>query len=359
MKTKQKPKGPWIHRFAIHFFTIILAVLVFWVLGFLVEDIESIKGPEYGDIEKNYVSRQFLRERDDLNAEIGEIEQNIQNKRDEMRIVRDSSENLQKTINQLIELQKLSAQKSILLPKAEQANLSDSLSHFLENQKQYQKYNTQLAQLTGQQQKLEAEKRKLAGEITEQQKKAEREYNKLSEKHALRLAFLQLSVLIPLMLAGLFFLIKKRTSIYFPLLLGYSIATFLKVSLVIHEYFPSRYFKYILIFVLLVIVIKLLVHFIRASAFPKTQWLLKQYREAYERFLCPACEYPIRTGPRKFLFWSRRTVSKIIPPAEAAEDENYACPACGTKLFEECPECHDIRHSLLPHCQHCNAEKEI
>ena len=151
----------------------------------------------------------------------------------------------------------------------------------------------------------------------------------------IRLACLQLLILIPLLAAGALLIVKKRSSIYFPLFLGYGAATLLKVSLVIHEYFPSKYFKYVLILGLLIAVAKLLIYFIRAIAFPKAQWLTKQYREAYERFLCPICEYPIRTGPRKFLFWTRRTVNKIVLPKDSTKDESYACPACGTVLFEE------------------------
>ena len=45
-------KGPWIHRFSIRLFTLFLAVLVYWVLGFLVQDIESIPGPSYDAIEQ-------------------------------------------------------------------------------------------------------------------------------------------------------------------------------------------------------------------------------------------------------------------------------------------------------------------
>ena len=105
--------------------------------------------------------------------------------------------------------------------------------------------------------------------------------------------------------------------------------------------------------VLLLAVAKLLIYFIRVVAFPKARWLTRQYREAYERFLCPICEYPIRTGPRRFLYWTRRTVNKIGLPADAAKDEAYTCPTCGTTLFDACPACQGIRHSLLPHCRHC------
>ncbi len=89
----------------------------------------------------------------------------------------------------------------------------------------------------------------------------------------------------------------------------------------------------------------------------------KQYRQAYERFLCPVCEYPIRTGPRKYLYWTRRTVHKtaLTGTSSSAPDVDalYTCPACGTCLFEKCVSCESICHSLLPNCEHCGAERTL
>ena len=137
-------------------------------------------------------------------------------------------------------------------------------------------------------------------------------------------------------------------------------ATLLKVALVIHEYFPSRIFKYVLIAALLLVAIRLLIYFIRAAAFPKMDRLLRQYREAYELFLCPVCEYPIRTGPRRFLFWTRRTVHKVLPQGGSDDkEEPYTCPVCGTALFQPCASCQQMRHSMLEHCQHCGSRREV
>lgn len=110
----------------------------------------------------------------------------------------------------------------------------------------------------------------------------------------------------------------------------------------------------------MLVVARLLIHFIRSIAFPKAESLVKQYREAYERFLCPVCEYPIRIGPRRFLFWARRTVNRnIVPTDKGEQEEPYTCPSCGSTLFEECTSCHKIRHVLLPNCVHCGNEKAI
>ncbi len=108
------------------------------MLGFFVQDIESIKGPQYDEIEKSHVDQELVSTHKKLESNIAGVDRSIANKRDEMKIVSDSSRNLQKTINQLIELQKLTVQKSVSLPEKEQATLSGSMYHFLETQKHYQ-----------------------------------------------------------------------------------------------------------------------------------------------------------------------------------------------------------------------------
>ncbi|MCC7421782.1 MAG: hypothetical protein IT428_15995 [Planctomycetaceae bacterium] len=116
-----------------------------------------------------------------------------------------------------------------------------------------------------------------------------------------------------------------------------------------------------LILVCLAAVVKALATLLKAIAHPRREWLLKQYREAYESFLCPVCEYPIRRGPMKFLSWTRRSLRRlpILRTDGDTKDEPYTCPMCSTPLFEECTACHDTRHSLLPACVHCGSSKEI
>lgn len=360
MKQEAKSKGVWIHRFAIRLFTLALAVLVFWVLGFLVQDIRTVRGPDYRSFETKHVSKELVAQREALEKQLAEITRQIENQTEKQRVVGDSSRNLQQTINQLIELQKLGLQKSVAFSSTEQANFTSSLNLFLDNQRKYQELSQAVSDLLERKQGLVREKGQTDQEIERQRKPAQEEYNAASQKHRLKLAFFQLGILLPILVVAAALIIKKRASIYFPLYLAFGAATLVKVGLVVHEYFPSKAFKYILIGMLLLVVTRLLIYFIRAIAFPKAQWLAKQYREAYERFLCPVCEYPIRTGPRRFLFWTRRTVNKMVVPTDRNEQEEaYTCPSCGSALFAECPSCHKVRHVMLPHCVHCGAEKAL
>ena len=353
-------RGTWGVRILIRLLTLVLGVLVFWLLGFLVEDIESARGPDYGQIEKMYVSQDLVQKKEQVEKQIADLGRDISNKRQQQSLVGDSSQNLQRTINQLLELQKLSIQKEVPLSESEKSNLSVSLTHFLESQRTYQTLNQSLADLTSRKLQLEEDKRQVDEQIAKQREPAQKEFEKQAESHRLKLAVYQLLILVPLLLVAGVLLIRRRGSIYYPLFLAFGIATLVKVGLVVHEYFPSRYFKYVLIVGLSGVVASFLVHFIKRVAFPKLDWLIRQYREAYERFLCPVCEYPIRTGPRRFLYWTRRTVHKILPHGDpTGKEEPYTCPSCGTILFEECASCQKVRHSLLSHCQHCGATKEI
>ena len=360
MKTKTRSKVPWINRCAIWVFTILLSAFILWFLTFVLSDVRSIKGPQYNEIRNKHVDAGDIEKLDELNKSIVDSSREFENQKSARKIVGDSSRNLQQTINQLLELRKAGIEKNVSFSKTEQADFASSMKLFLAHQKEYQKMNSSISDLLKKQNKINEEKRKLEEKINHQLAPAEKEYALLNNRHKLKLACFQLALLLPLLIIAVFLIFHKRKSIYFSIILAFGIATLLKVFMVMNDYFPKRYFKYILILAVILTIVRILIYFIRLLAYPKTQWLVRQYREAYERFLCPICEYPIRTGPRRFLFWNRRTVKKLFVPAtDNSQEKLYTCPSCGTMLHEECTSCHRIRHSLLPYCDHCGAEKTI
>lgn len=357
--TRSTPKGPWTHRFLVHLCTVILTVLLYWLLGFIVDDIGSWPGPQYDELERARLDQTLLAASRELESQIGDIERRIRDERERQQILADSTASSQKTMDQLLEIHRLDLQKEVTPTAEEQKSLADSEQLFLSNQQQYQRLNDQIAEHNEQLQQLRERERKLQGELDERRKVVHEEYEELFSRHEMKMAALKLAALAPILLVAFVLFLKGRGGTYAPLVYALGVAVALKIALVMHEYFPSRYFKYVLILVCLAVVLRILVSLLRMLAFPKRDWLLKQYREAYEAFLCPVCDYPIRRGPLKYLFWTRRTIRKrpipqlSAPPAE----EPYTCPMCRTRLFEECPSCHAIRHSLLPACEKCGAEK--
>jgi len=357
----RKNKGPWLHRFLVWLFSIALTILFYWLLGFILSDIGTLPGPSYLEVEKQFLDGELVRQREEVTAQIAALKRKIGDQQERQKILRDSTSSSQQTMNQLLEFQRINLQKDIKPSPAEQEALAESQNLFLANQKRYQALNEDIAQLSEEQRSLENRKREIEATLESQRGPARDEFQRLKRKHDIQTACLKLLALIPLLLVALFFFLKKRSTLYAPILYAAGIALILKVGVVMHEYFPERYFKYILLLAALAIAIRILVYLLQMVAFPRKDWLLKQYREAYEKFLCPICGYPIRRGPLRYALWSRRTIRRQVltePSANPQAEETYTCPACGAMVFEQCESCHSVRHSFLPFCEKCGAEKQ-
>jgi hypothetical protein len=361
MSNTQPHKGPWTHRLLVYFFSVLFAILIYWLLGFFMRDIGTWPGPNYQDVEKRLSNPKLTQEATSVQSQIDEIKRATDNRQQRQKVVRDSTSNSEKTMNQLLELQKLTLQQAKTPSNEATQALAESQRLFLANQAKYQEINDQLATFNEQLGALEDRQRTLQKQIDLQRPAIEAEFGRLQSRHNFKVAAAKLAVLLPLLLLAVWLFLKKRGSLYSPLVYGFGLALLVKVGQVMHEHFPTRYFKYILILIAIVVVTRILVYLLRAMAFPKLDWLLKQYREAYEHYFCPVCNHPIRRGPRQHLFWTRSSLKKLRVPVPTAPtaDEPYTCPVCATRLFEECPACKQVRHALLPACTHCGDTKQI
>ena len=350
-------KGPWTHRLLILFFAGLFGLLVFWLIGFVLRDIGNWPGPDYLALERQMLDEQLVVQSDAIEKETAATGRSIAEQKERQQILRESTAASQQTMNQLLEFQRLNLQQGADLTDDERQALAESEKLFLDNQRQYQQLNQDVAELSTRLRELQEDRRELETQIERERDPIRQRYEQLRERHDLKVAVVKLAVLLPLALVALFLFLKWRRSLYAPLINAVGAAVLVRIGLVMHEYFPTRYFKYVLILVSLAVVAWILIHLLRAVAFPKRDWLLKRYREAYERFACPVCDYPIRRGPLRFLTRRRRLETPIV--SADMPDEPYVCPSCGTRLFEECEVCHATRHALLPACEKCGAEKPV
>ena len=358
MAENKKLKGPWIQYLGITFLSLILGVLLFWLLGFLTKDIGSLRGPYFSKVQADYVDAKLVRRQRSLKESLDVIKNNIRNKREQQDILKDSTNNLQNTITQLLSIQKQNIERNLTLSDEQQQRLAESQTLFLEKQKQYLALNTEIAGLTSQQHQLERELSSVTEQIDKQRTSARNEYNEIMSKHRLKVAALKLAVIVPIFLISAWFFIKKRSGMFGPIIYATFIAVFIRISLVVYEYFPRRYFKYIALLVIIAVVLRLLLYLLKRIAAPKKDWILKHHQEAYDKGICPICSKPIRIGPLRYTIGhKRRGLILAGQGGQACQQELYTCPSCGTELFEKCDKCGDIRHSLLPFCEHCGDEK--
>lgn len=357
----QRSRGPWHHRALIGVFSVLLSALIYWLLGFVVRDIGTLPGPDFSEVERRLVDTALISEAESLRVQIEETARTITAEKGAQTVLRDSTDNSMRTMNQLLDLQRLALQRSIAPTPTEQEALRDAQQLFLKSQRAYQETNDKVAQLTEQHRALDTRQRELQRQLDAQRGPARDEYQRLHSRHQLKLAALKLSLLVPLLLVAVALFLKLRGGPYAPAAYAFGIATLAKVLLVMHEHFPRRYFKYVLLLAALALVARVLLYLIRAAAFPRREWVLRQNREAYEHHFCPVCNYPIRRGPLRFAFWTRRSLRRLSATLDTPRepDAAYTCPVCATQLFQECPSCHGIRHAMLPACVHCGAEKPV
>ena len=351
-------KGPWTHRLLVYVFATLFGVLVYWLLGFFIEDIGNWPGPVYQDIEKRLSDAPTVKESELLRSQIEETTRSIAGCRERQAVLRDSTSNSERTMNQL---QKSNQQRGASATAEETKILADSQRLFLTNQGKYQEMNDQIAALNEQLGTLQSRQREVQKKMEAKTAEIQKEFEHQQTRHQLKTAAIKLAALLPLLLLAVWLFLKKRASLYAPLLYGFGLALLVKVAEVMHEHFPSRYFKYVLIVAALALVTRVLIYLLRAMAFPKMDWLLKQYRDAYEHFLCPICNHPIRRGPMKYLYWTRSSLKKlqVLGGLGNAAEDVYTCPVCATSLFEECSSCKQMRHALLPACAHCGTAKQL
>lgn len=355
-----KPRGPWFHRFLIWLFAIAVSALSFWLLGYIIRDIDAIEGPDYQAIESTMLDTALVDRDDALSDEIEDTQRSIANLNERRLLLQNTISTSQQTMHQLLDLQRLSIEKGAELSAEQESALTENLDLFLANQRQVQELNAQLSELNLKIQGLQAKADDVKAQIDLAKQPIRETFNVFLREHRWWLGVYKLAVLLPLLLISTLLFMRKSAGNYAPLVYATGVALAARVLFVMHEHFPAIYFKYILIVVSLVIAIVVLVRLLRAVANPRGDWLLKQYREAYTNFMCPICEFPIRRGPLRYVSWTPRSLRKLLVRSSlgeptTSEDKPYTCPSCCTELFKACNRCEGTRYALLPACDKCGA----
>jgi predicted RNA-binding Zn-ribbon protein involved in translation (DUF1610 family) len=335
-------KGPKLFRFGVYFFAALLTLLLIWLGLFVLEDIDRIEAPKISN-------KDLLAKRDQLNVTLDETARAIQVEEETLNHLRQSTDATQQTLNQLLDVWRRSLDRDRTLTPDERAVFARSQELFLTNQEQVQEVLNRIQELKTKQRETEQARQEIFEQIADLERP-------LHEQQRRRLAMFKLAFLLPLSLVGGWLFRRMRGRNYAPLMYAANVAIFYLLIVVIHEHFPRAYYKYIFLTVAIVAVLAVLVFLIRQFTRPSASWLLTRYREAYHAAKCPVCQYAIVGQNMRSVVGHKPRRGAATESAQGTTSE-YTCPGCGTRLFEKCGSCQNLRHSLLPHCIHCGAEK--
>lgn len=362
MSRPGKPTVPKSIRIGSFILAVILTFLLVWLLGFFLRDLGQIDGPNYQDVRSEFVDRSLERESQSVRSQIAELEKQAKRQSEIQQDLKRGMDNARETMQQMMDLHRLSLEKQATPTEDERDALATSQQRFLEAQNRFEEANIEIARLNSERFDHGTSLEKLDKELKKQEGPARGKYNTLSQKHQLKLASFKLALIVPLFGLSVWWFFKKRQSPFRLIPLAALAATFWKLGVVMHVHFPREFFKYIVIAAGIAAVLVFLVWLLRRAARPDQELLLNRYREGYRGHNCPVCAFPILRGPLKFAIWTRKGPQFPQVSLGAADvspvETPYACPSCGTALFEACHKCGGSRHSLLPFCEHCGTENQ-
>ena len=253
----------------------------------------------------------------------------------------------------------LKARKTIGSPKEDKAILkrAKKLDEYFKIQQDWKK---ELQVLNTDIQAMRASKSVVNDRIIEAQDRAYELQAKAIQKYNLKVFLIRLLFILPILLLGIFFIVKFRKHKYWPLFLGFVLFSFYAFFFGLVPYLPSYggYIRYSVGIILSVVFGIYAINKIKAFIArkknelkaPTTERAKKVQTETAEKALdahmCPSCG-------KDFI------VKKWDKPSDKKKQySSYGlvtnfCRFCGLELFKPCGKCGEENFVHLPYCASC------
>jgi predicted RNA-binding Zn-ribbon protein involved in translation (DUF1610 family) len=341
---------------------IVLCGFLISLSGKLIDDVDEWK--ERPTVEQ-FQNADFLTlknseiEKIDLKINLkGEKKSSVENT---IKVVNSNYVNAKKSFDNWLE-----ARKTVGSPKEDKdvLNRANELDEYYKSQQEWKK---ELAEITNEINLLTKNKNKIEELIDEEKDRAYGEREKAIRKYDLKVFLIRLLFILPILLLGIFFIIKFRKHKYWPLFLGFVLFSFYAFFFGLVPYLPSYggYIRYTVGIILSVLFGVYAINKIRAFIEQKknelkistTERSKKVQTETAEKALddhmCPSCgkDFIVKK-------WDKSAGEK--DKAETYGIVTNFCRFCGLELFKKCKKCDSENFAHLPFCSNCgdNMNKE-
>jgi len=276
---------------------------------------------------------------------------------------------------------------SLDLAKIQHQNAQESFNNWIKTRKtthstksdvEIQKRIKTLDTLFDNQQVIEIEKSKLISEkkqfskeirefrgiISEVHRKAEDLRYKAQKSHNIKIFLYRLLFILPILILGIYFFIKKRKHKYSPIYIGFTLFSLYAFFFGLVPYLPSYggYIRYIIGIILCIFLGRYAINRFRQFMDSKKKELetpsgdrakkikLESAEMALDKHICPSCG-------KDFLLKSWNPNTKA-PNQKLSYQPSKHCRFCGLQLFDNCKSCNTENFIHLPFCSTCGDKTE-
>lgn len=337
----------------------IIALVFCWLLillfGKLVDDVDQWKEePFVAQFENKELLDEYFLEIADVKGELNiKIEQknNIDNA---INIAKNNYENAKQSYDNW-----LAARKTIGSPNEDKEILS-RVKKLDEYYKTEQEWREEKAIMDDKISRLTSKEQKFRDLISQEEIRAYELKEAALRKYNLKIFLIRLLFIAPILLLGIFFIIKRRKHKYAPLFLGFSLFSFYAFFFGLVPYFPSYggYIRYSVGIVLSLIFgiyiinkFKKFIEFkkkeLKASTSDRAKKVkIETAEKALSNHMCPSCgkDFIIKK-------WNNSIIDKKDKSVHGTVT-NF-CRFCGLELFKKCVKCNTENYAHLPFCLNC------
>lgn len=334
---------------------IVLCGFLISLSGKLIDDVDEWK--EKPTVEK-FQNTDFLRIK---NTEIDLIDSKISSKIEKkaslentLKIVNNNYENAKKSFDNWLE-----ARKTVGSPSEDKEVLSraNKLDEFYKTQQDWKK---ELSTITNEIKTLKKDRNQTSELIYLENERAYKEREKAIRKYDLKIFLIRLLFILPILILGIFFIIKFRKHKYWPLFLGFVLFSFYAFFFGLVPYLPSYggYIRYSVGIILSILLGIYAINKIKAFIEQKKKELkistterakkvqIETAEKALDNHMCPSCgkDFIVKKWDKSVSTKNKTETYGIVT--------NF-CRFCGLELFKNCTKCGSENFAHLPFCNNC------
>ncbi|MDA3882081.1 MAG: hypothetical protein PF481_02240 [Bacteroidales bacterium] len=334
---------------------IVLCGFLISLSGKLIDDVDEWKErPRVEEFQNTELLETKESEIEKIDTKIDLKEEKKSSIENTIKVVNNNYDNAKKSFDNWLE-----ARKTVGSPKEDKAVLSraNELDEYYKTQQEWKK---ELSVISSEIQVLMKDKKEINEIIDKEEDRAYEERAKAIRKYDLKVFLIRLLFILPILLLGIFFIIKFRKHKYWPLFLGFVLFSFYAFFFGLVPYLPSYggYIRYTVGIILSILFGVYAINKIKAFIenkkkelkVPTTERARKVQTETAEKALdnhmCPSCgkDFIVKK-------WDK-SASKKDKIETYGIVTNY-CRFCGLELFKKCNKCDSENFAHLPFCSNC------